>query len=151
MHLSKPPTMVNAFDKHCQEANRFIKDLAVRLGRPDDPDHAIRVLRCVFRALRQRIIPDESLHIVSQLPLILKGMYVDGWDIYEPLPEAETFDEFLFDIRNSNEARAESDFANDELARKKITAVFDALKEFVSEGELDNVRDELPKEVAEII
>jgi uncharacterized protein (DUF2267 family) len=143
--------MVNAFDKHCQEANRFIKDLALQLGTPDDTDHAIRILRCVFKALRRRIIPDESLHIISQLPLILKGLYVDGWDINEPLSEAKTFDEFLFDIRNNTETNAGIDFANDELARKKITIVFSALKEFVSEGELDHIRDELPKEIAEIV
>jgi len=143
--------MANVFDNHCQEANRFIKDLALQLGTPDDTDHAIRILRCVFKALRRRIIPDESLHIISQLPLILKGLYVDGWDINEPLSEAKTFDEFLFDIRNNTEASSGVDFANDELARKKITTVFSALKEFVSEGELDHIRDELPKEIAEIV
>ncbi|HEV8286179.1 MAG TPA: DUF2267 domain-containing protein [Chitinophagaceae bacterium] len=143
--------MVNVFDNHCQEANRFIKDLALQLGSPDDTDHAIRILRCVFKALRRRIIPDESLHIISQLPLILKGLYVDGWDINEPLSEAKTFDEFLFDIRNNTETSASVDFANDELARKKITTVFSALKEFVSEGELNHIRDELPKEIAEIV
>ncbi|TMI87359.1 MAG: DUF2267 domain-containing protein [Bacteroidetes bacterium] len=148
---SKPLTMINAFEKHCQEANRFIKNLAMQLGTPDDTDHAVRVLRCVFIALRRTLIPDESLHIISQLPLVLKGIYVDGWDINEPLCEAQTFDEFLFDIRNNTETSAGSDFANDELARKKITVIFNALKEFVSEGELDHVRDDLPKEIAELV
>ncbi len=143
--------MVNVFDKHCQEANRFIKDLSLQLGTPDDFDHAVRVLRCIFTALRRRIVPGESLHLVSQLPLVLKGMYVDGWDINEPLSEAQTFDEFLFDIRNNTERRANIDFANDELARKKITAVFTALKQFVSKGQPDHIRDEFPEEIAEIV
>ena len=71
--------MINTFEKHLQEASRFIKNLAMQLGTPDDTDHAVRVLRSVFRALRRRIIPDESLHIVSQLPLVLKGMYVNHY------------------------------------------------------------------------
>ena len=142
--------MVNLFDKQCQEANHFIKDLAMQLGTPEDIDHAVRVLRYVFRALRRRLVPDESLHIVSQLPLILKGIYVDGWNIYEPLSEAKTFDEFLYDIRN-NERKADVDFTNYDLAKKKISAVFNALKKIISGGELDHFRDELPKELAEMV
>ena len=143
--------MINTFEKHLQEASRFIKNLAMQLGTPDDTDHAVRVLRSVFRTLRRRIIPDESLHIVSQLPLVLKGMYVDGWTINEPLSEAQTLDEFLFDIRNNMGQRANADFASDDLARKKITAVFNVLKQFISKGELRHVRDELPEEIAQMV
>src|SRR6266404_6506613 len=147
----KALSMVNVFDKHCQEGNRFIEDLALQLGTPDDTDHAVRVLRCIFKAVRRRVVPDESLHIVSQLPLILKGMYVDGWDINEPLSEAKTFDEFLDNIRNNTEKNTGVDFSNNELAKKKIMVVFNALKEFISDGDLDNIRDELPKEIAELV
>src|SRR6266540_972683 len=92
-------TMTNIFDKDCREANRFIRNLALQLGTPNDTDHAMRVLQSVFKELRRRIIPDESLHLISQLPLILKGMYVDGWNVNEPLSEAKTFNEFLDEIR----------------------------------------------------
>ena len=143
--------MLNAFDNHCQEATRFIKNIAVQLGTPDDTEHAVRVLKCIFRALRRKLIPDESLHIVSQLPLLLKGMYVDGWDIYEPISEAKTFDEFLNDIRDNTEGREGEDFDDDEQARKKIAAVFNVLKEFISDSELDYIHDELPKEVVEMV
>lgn len=143
--------MLSALDKHCHEANRFIKSLAIQLETPDDLEHAIRVLKSVFRALRRRIIPDESLHLISQLPVILKGIYVDGWAINEPLSEADTLDEFLFEIRNNVERRTYGDFANDELGRKKIIAVFNVLKEFDSEGELAYIRDDLPREIAEMV
>jgi uncharacterized protein (DUF2267 family) len=143
--------MLSAFDNHCQEATLFIKNIAVQLGTPDDTDHAVRVLTCIFRALRRKLIPDESLHIVSQLPLLLKGMYVDGWDIYEPISEAKTFEEFLHDIRSNTEGEEGADFDDDELARKKITAVFNILKEFISDGELDYIHEELPKEVVEMV
>jgi len=143
--------MANVFEKHGQEATRFMKKLALQIGTPDDIDHAIRVLKSVFTALRRKIIPDDSLHIISQLPLVLKGIYVDGWEINEPLLEAQTFDEFLYEIRNNTERRANIDFANEELAKKKITAVFNGLKEYISDGEMEHIRDELPKEVAEMV
>jgi uncharacterized protein (DUF2267 family) len=143
--------MTNLFDKHYQEASHFIRKLALRIGTPGDTDHAIRVLKSVFIALRRMLIPDDSLNIVSQLPLVVKGIYVDGWNINEPLLEAGTYDEFLYEIRYNTERRANTDFATDEMAKKKITAVFTALKEYIPEGELDHIRDELPKEVAEMV
>jgi uncharacterized protein (DUF2267 family) len=96
-------------------------------------------------------VADESMHVISQLPLILKGIYVDGWDPNQPLSQAQTIDEFLYDIRNNTQRAAGADFADDETAKKKIRAVFTALKEFIDEGELDHLRDELPKEIAEMV
>ena len=148
--VTKPPTMFNAFDEPCLEANRFIEDLSLRLGTPHDPQHAIRVLTAVFRALRRKIIPDDSLHIISQLPLILKGLYVDGWEINEPLSEAKSFDGFLYDIRNDPQTE-DGDFDDDEEARKKITTVCKALKAFISYRVFIDVRDELPREIAEMV
>lgn len=143
--------MTNLFDKHYQEASRFIRKLAMRIGTPGDTDHAIRVLKSVFIALRRKLIPDDSLQIVSQLPLVVKGIYVDGWNINEPLLEAQTYDEFLYELRYNTGRRADIDFANDELAKKKITAVFTSIKEYIPEQELDHIREELPKEVAEMV
>jgi uncharacterized protein (DUF2267 family) len=142
--------MTNLFKHQCQEADHFINDLALLLGRPDDPDHALRVLKSVLHALRKKITVFDTLHIISQLPLILKGIYVDGWELDQPLSEAETIDEFLELIRNFT-PNAKNDFANDEEAKEKIRIVFFALRQYVSEDEFDHVRDELPKEIAAMV
>ena len=138
--------MLKPFDKYYDEATRFVKNLAIRLGTPGDPEHAVRVLRSIFGVLRRRIVPDESLQLVSKLPLLLKGIYVDGWSICEPLSEADTLDEFLFEIRSSSKGRAHLDFANGELAKNKIVTVFDALKQFLHEGELNDLVLNLSRE-----
>jgi uncharacterized protein (DUF2267 family) len=142
--------MTDLFKNHCQKANHFINDLALLLGRPDDSDHALRVLGSVLHALRKKITVFDSLHIISQLPLILKGIYADGWELDQPLSDAETIDEFLELIRNFT-AKSKIDFANDEEAKEKIRIVFFALRQYVSEDELDHVRDELPREIAEMV
>jgi len=139
------------FDIEYKETNRFIKDVALLLGKPDDPHHALRVLRSVLHALRKKITVFESLHIASQLPLVLRGVYVDGWELDEPVSEAETMDDFLGLVRNSAEATSKVDFADDEDATEKIRIVFIALRHYVSEDELDHVREELPKEIAEMV
>ena len=143
--------MTNLFDKHYQEASHFIRKLAMRIGTPGDTEHALRVLKSVFIALRRKLIPDDSLQIVSQLPLVVKGIYVDGWSINEPLMEARTYNEFLYELRHNTGRKANIDFANDDLAKKKITAVFTSLKEYIPEGDINHIREELPKEVAEMV
>src|SRR5215470_4537662 len=111
--------MLYPFDKQYDEATRFIKSVAKRLGTPGDLEHAVRILKSVFGVLRRRIVPDESLQLISKLPLIVKGIYVDGWDICEPLSEAHTLDEFLLEIRGNSQGRTHLDFSNVELAKKK--------------------------------
>lgn len=143
--------MLYSFDKHCDEATRFIKNVAARIGTPADSEHAVRVLRTVFGVLRRRIVPDESLQLISRLPLIIKGVYVDGWNICEPLSEARTLDEFLFEIRSDSQGRAHLDFSNVELAKKKIIAVFNVLKRFVYGGELADILRSVSREASEIV
>jgi uncharacterized protein (DUF2267 family) len=143
--------MVYPFDKHYGEATRFVKSVAKRLGTPRDFEHAVRVLRSVFGVLRRRIVPDESLQLISKLPLVIKGIYVDGWNICEPLSEARTLDDFLFEIKSHSQERAHLDFSNVELAKKKIIAVFHILKQFVWEGELNDILRNASKEANAII
>lgn len=143
--------MVHDFEKHLAEANRFIKTLALELGEPDNTHKAVRILHSVFMALRNRVPVQESTHLISQLPLIFKGMYVDGWDMDKPISKSRTWEDFLFEIRNYNGVAAGADFADDEEARHKIATVINALKEYVSEGELEHIRLALPQEIAEAI
>jgi uncharacterized protein (DUF2267 family) len=142
--------MLYPFVKHYDEATGFIKSVAKRLGTPGDLDHAVRVMRSVFGVLRRRIVPDESLQLVSQLPLLVKGIYVDGWNICEPLSEARTLDEFLFEVRDNSKGRSHLDFSNVELAKKKIIAVFNVLKQFVCDGELADMLGNLTRDASEI-
>ena len=143
--------MLYPFDKHYGEATNFMKNVAKRLGTPGDFEHAVRVLRSVFGVLRRRIVPDESLQLISKLPLMIKGIYVDGWNICEPLSDARTLDDFLFEIRSHSQGRAHLDFSNVELAKKKIIAVFHILKQFVWDGELNDILRNASREASQIV
>jgi uncharacterized protein (DUF2267 family) len=85
------------------------------------------------------------------LPLVLKGIYVDGWEIEEPLQDTDSIDNFLNEVKNFGDEGSEFDFADDEEAMEKIKIVFIALRRYVSEYELNQVRDELPREIAEMV
>jgi uncharacterized protein (DUF2267 family) len=73
--------MALEFERYAQKGNEFINLLAQRLGDDTDRDRAARILRSVFRALRNHLTIEESMELLSHLPMALKGVYVDGWKI----------------------------------------------------------------------
>jgi len=143
--------MVTSFEKYVAEANAFIKNLALQMGDPDNTGLAIRVTKSVFKTLRRRITPEQSMHLISQLPLILKGLYVDGWELSEKLSDSQTWDDFLAELRNAALPSSGTDFAGDEHARKMVAAFFNTLKQYVSDGELNHLKSQLPPMIAEVI
>jgi len=137
------------FEQHAPEANKFIRELAESLERNHDTDHAYRVLRSVLHTLREVITPEESLHLISQLPLIIKGVYVDGWRL-SAKSRIKNTDDFLNFIREQNPSLAARDFGNDDTAKHYVHCVFDSLKRHVSTEEIQHIIDQFPMELAEL-
>jgi uncharacterized protein (DUF2267 family) len=72
-------TGLDTFDKTVQESNLWLKDLTERLG-TEDRHHAYSTLRAVLHALRDRIGAETAAHLGAQLPMLLRGLYYEGWD-----------------------------------------------------------------------
>lgn len=134
--------------KYVGEVNLFLKQVAEELGNPGDIDHAGRVTIAVLHTLRERITVEESLHLISQLPMILKGVYVDGWEISRDLNGSDTLDEFLDNIREHSPATAARDFGNNQQAREQVMAVLRVMSKYVSIGEMQHIRQQLPEPIA---
>ena len=71
-------TGLPAFDKTVQESNAWLKLLMEHLG-TDDREYAYRVMRAALHALRDRVGPGTALHLAAQLPMLIRGMYLEGW------------------------------------------------------------------------
>ncbi len=142
--------METIVQKHCDDAQSFFKKLALQLGAPEDIQQAMRLTRAVMHAIRNRITPEESMHLVSQHPLLLKGIYIDGWNISQPLSDSRTMDEFLLDLQRT-QPRGGTDFTDIETAKNKIRTVFNALRQYVDDGEYRHLITELPKEIADAL
>ena len=140
--------MATHFEMHAQEGNEFLKKVARELGSEDDHEHAFRVTQAVFHALRDRITIEESMHLISELPMALKAIYVHDWNIAQDRKRSGTRHEFLKEV--SDETRsAEIDFGSN--PKEEVQAVFRAIRNCVSEGEIANVKGQLPREIAELI
>jgi uncharacterized protein (DUF2267 family) len=72
-------TGLDSFDKTVQESNLWLKDLMERLN-TQDRHHAYSTLRAVLHALRDRIGPENAAHLGAQLPMLLRGLFYEGWD-----------------------------------------------------------------------
>jgi uncharacterized protein (DUF2267 family) len=137
-------------NKYTEEANRFFKDVARELGNANDIPHAMRVTTSVLHTLRERISLEESFHVISQLPMIIKGIYVDGWDISRQVNRIDTLQEFLDELRDHSAKDPARDFGNDAQAAECVKAVVHVMRNYVSEGEMIHIKDQLPKEIAEL-
>jgi len=72
-------TGLDTFDKTVQESNLWLKDIMDRLD-TTDRHHAYSSLRAVLHALRDRIGAESGAHLGAQLPMLLRGLYYEGWD-----------------------------------------------------------------------
>jgi uncharacterized protein (DUF2267 family) len=137
------------FEKYAAKGNQFVNLLSEDIEIPREK--AGRIIRAVFHALRNRISHEESFHLLSQLPMALKGVYVDGWKFNKPYNRISHINDFFDEIRQEDKELAALDFGNNERASKTVSSVFKTLKYFVSEGEMNNISAMLPKQLREFI
>lgn len=135
------------FPKYVQKAEEFIGEVAFELGDPTDKVKAARVLRAVFHAFRDWVTPAESLQLISQLPMFIKAIYVDGWKIKDSGQHNRHLGDFIEAVREADDIRNNGDFVTDYEAKEAIQAVFRVLKNHVSEGEVHDLIAVLPGEM----
>ncbi len=138
------------FEKYAEKGNRFIKELARELGCPDDKKKAGRVLKAVLKALRNRLSHEESMHLLAQLPMCIKAVYVDGWKLSRTPQKIKDVSEFVDEVMRYDAARAQQDFETKDEAIKAIKAVFHVIKGHISDGEAQDIEAELPKRLKEL-
>ncbi len=140
------------FEKYVANANAFLKELAEELGTPGDKNRAARVLRAVLHGLRRRLTPEEYMDLISQLPMCIKAIAVDGWRIDEsPDKSIKNVEDFVHEVWEEDGRTAPRDFGNEEHAKEAIKAVLRVIKRHVSEGEIKDVEAELPEKLKEFL
>lgn len=139
------------FTKHAQKGNEFLKELATELGNSSDINKAGRILRAVFHALRNQIPPEESFQLISQLPMMLKAIYVNGWIPQKQKNSTRKKNHFIEEVMRDDWFALRNDFLQMEDGIKVTKAVFKVLKKHVSEGEFKDIEATLPKELKDLL
>ncbi len=139
------------FDKYAQEGNEFMKRLTERLGHPDEKDQAGILLRAVLYALRDRISVAENLHLVSQLPMFLKAVYVSEWSYRDDVDRVRTEEDFTTRIEHYQRQYGEQDFDWKASTPELATKVFAEIERYLSEGEVKDIKSQLPKGIGHLV
>jgi uncharacterized protein (DUF2267 family) len=139
------------FNKYATEGNTFLKEYAKELEISEDPEKAGRVLSAILHGLRSIISIEESLQFMAQLPMFLKAVYVNGWNIKMKKNRVKDMEGFIELIKSFSGKTASYDFESDDIAEDYIYATFFILRKYVSSGEMEDIRDELPKKLKGLI
>ena len=138
------------FNQFAAEANAFLKNYTKEMDLGNDKEKAGRVLSSILHALRDVISTQESLQLMAQFPMFLKAVYVNGWTSHKK-EKIKTMTAFIDLIRQYDGITSINDFGSDELAENYIDTTFLLLRKYISMGELDDLRTELPKHLKSII
>src|SRR6267378_928372 len=133
-------TGLEVFDTTVHRTNSWLKELTQLQG-AESRHTAYLGLRATLHALRDRLTVEEVAHLGAQLPMLIRGLYYEGWDpTGKPLKERHK-EQFL--ARIAQEMRGDESTDPERIAR----AVFAVLAKRVSEGEIEDVKHVLPGDI----
>ena len=135
--------MALRFEEYAAKGRAFVEEVAVELNTTDQ-DQAGRILRSVLRALRNRLTVEESFQFISQLPMAIKGVYVDGWQVKLNPAKLKHIEDFRSEVIHEDEHAALKDFAKEGSVDEAIKSVFVVLGRHISPGEIEHVLNALP-------
>jgi uncharacterized protein (DUF2267 family) len=138
-------TGFSAFSTTVEKSNLVLKEIEEAYGWPPDRrQQSYDALRSVLHALRDRLTVEEAADFGAQLPMLLRGLYYEGWKPSK-VPQKMSKEEFVDRIRR------EFTFDIDGGIETLVKTVLDALRRYVTEGEWDEVRSSMPKDLQTLV
>jgi uncharacterized protein (DUF2267 family) len=136
-------TGLEVFDTTLQKTHIWLNEITDELHW-EDRFRGYKALRAGLHALRDRLTVEEAAHLGAQLPMLIRGLYYEGWTPSGKPVKTRSKDEFLAPIREQFRGDAEID------PERVARAVFKVLAKRVTEGEIEDVKSLFPKELAEL-
>jgi uncharacterized protein (DUF2267 family) len=136
--------ILEVFDASLQKTQLWLNDLMGELKWENKPQNACLALRTALHALRDRLTLEEAVHLGAQLPILIRGLYYEGWKLTgKPVKERHK-SEFLDHIAAA--------FRDDDTVdpERVMRAVLKVLSRHISKGEAENVKHLLPKSLQEL-
>ena len=135
---------VPVLDSTIQKTHEWLKDITDGLGFPNQRS-AFAALRATLHTLRDRLPREHAAQLGAQLPMLIRGLYYEGWDpSTEPTRirhQQEFFDLVSAELKEHHELRD---------ARRVTRIVFGVLAKHLSPGEKQQVLLTLPEELREL-
>jgi uncharacterized protein (DUF2267 family) len=132
-------TGLEVFDRTLQTTNIWLNEIAEKTG--PDKQRAYHGMRAVLFALRDRLTIEEAFHLSAELPLIIRGIF---WEGYRPVHKPERYRSLEEFLEKVNEGVGNAAPMNPEDTARAVFAVLD---KHVPQGEMEDVKQMLPKDV----
>lgn len=137
------------FEEYASQGNRIIHEIAEELG--TDRDRAARITRAVLHALRDRLPPDDAIEFAQGLPMALKGVYIDRYDISRTPVTIRSRKGFIEFIYSKAGLSAPVDFPNANAVAEALQTVFFVLERNMSYGQVKQIKNLLNREIVNLI
>lgn len=141
--MTTTETHIRAFDLTLQTTHRWLKELKLVASLENEAE-AYSVLRAVLHALRDRLPPDEAIHLGAELPMLIRGFYYEGWKASSTPKKQRSLETFLEGMQPLPGLEGDLD------AEQALRSVFLMLDHRISEGEIADVRQAMPEEVRKL-
>jgi len=126
-------TGITTLDNAPHDANAWLKDVCTALDWTEK-GRAHLLLRTVLHAVRDWVTVDEAAQLAAQLPILVRGIYYEGWDPSSTPVHPRAKADFV--------ARVDHMFTKEPLddTEAAISAVLGVLENRVSSGEIEQVK-----------
>jgi uncharacterized protein (DUF2267 family) len=139
-------TGYSSIDTTVDKTNHVLRQIEQTYGWPKERrNQSYNALRAVLHALRDRLTVEEAAHFAAQLPMLIRGLYYDGWDPSR-VPKKMHRDDFLNQVR-----REMPPYDIQDGMEGPVRTVAQALRLYITNGEWDNVKAQMPKDLADML
>jgi uncharacterized protein (DUF2267 family) len=136
-------TGISSFDTSIIKTKGWIRDVKEELSLDDDQQGYV-ALRGVLHALRDRLTVEEAVQFGAQLPMLLRGVYYDGWHPAGKPLKIRHLEDFLEEVNKGITQQMNPKFADPQRITK---GVFRVVEKYISAGEVKDVRSSFPKDL----
>jgi len=140
-----PETGYSAFATTLDKTNRVLREIEEAYGWPKvRRNQSYAALCAVLHALRDRLTVEEAAQLAAQLPMLIRGLYYEGWKPAS-VPVKMNREAFL--------GRVRQDFGFDVVGGTEhlTRTVLEALTDYVTKGEWDDIRSGMPRALAGVV
>lgn len=128
------------FERTLQKSLVWLDELAALLG-VSTTQEAYSALRIGMHALRDRLTTEETADLAAQLPMLLRGMFYEGWHPSKKPARVSHLEDFLDLVRDAMPPGSTLD------PESLVWAVFRTISNHVPPGELADIGAILPREL----
>jgi uncharacterized protein (DUF2267 family) len=135
-------TGFSSFKTTEDKTNRLLREIEEAYGWPKERrNQSYAALRAVLHAVRDRLPVEETAQLGAQLPMLVRGIFYAEWDPSK-VPMKQNREDFMQRIREQFPYQIEGSI--EQLER----TVLQALRRYITDGEWDDIKSAMPKDLA---